>query len=73
MPPREAIADAGLSRMQPILLTTITTVFGVIPLMLANEFWFGLSSAVAFGIVFATALTLIVIPMLYLAFEKSGK
>ncbi len=73
MPPREAIADAGLSRLQPILLTTITTVFGVIPLMLANEFWFGLSSAVAFGIVFATALTLIVIPMLYLAFEKSGK
>jgi multidrug efflux pump subunit AcrB len=68
MMPKEAIADAGDTRLQPILLTSITTIIGVIPLAIADEFWFGLSIAIIFGLAFATMLQLFVIPMLYLQF-----
>jgi len=68
MKPREAIADAGESRMQPIFLTSITTIMSIIPLALADEFWRGLSISIAFGLAFATILQLYVVPMLYLKF-----
>jgi len=66
----EAITEAGEARLQPILLTTITTVLGVIPLAFADEFWFGLTVALATGLVFSTILTLFVIPILYQNFEQ---
>ncbi|MCB9802396.1 efflux RND transporter permease subunit [Candidatus Nomurabacteria bacterium] len=69
--PLEALADAGDTRLQPILLTSITTIFGVFPLALANEFWVGLSVSIIFGLAFATVLQLFVIPMVYL--QLKGK
>jgi len=69
MKPRQAIANAGVTRLQPILLTSITTIAGIIPLTFADEFWFGLSIAIIFGISFATILQLFVVPMLYLKLE----
>jgi multidrug efflux pump subunit AcrB len=69
MRPREAVADAGESRLQPILLTSITTIIGVVPLAMADEFWLGLSVAIIFGLSFATILQLFMIPMLFLKFE----
>jgi multidrug efflux pump subunit AcrB len=69
MTPREAVASAGESRLQPILLTSITTIIGVIPLAMADEFWLGLSIAIIFGLSFATILQLFMIPMLFLKFE----
>ncbi len=71
MPPAEAVANAGSTRLQPILLTSLTTIVGVIPLALADEFWLGLSIAIAFGLAFATALQLYLIPMFYL--KLAGK
>jgi multidrug efflux pump subunit AcrB len=65
----DAIADAGDSRLQPILLTSITTIVGVTPLAFANEFWVGLSVAIIFGLAFATVLQLFVIPMIFVKFE----
>ncbi|PIS04720.1 MAG: AcrB/AcrD/AcrF family protein, partial [Candidatus Buchananbacteria bacterium CG10_big_fil_rev_8_21_14_0_10_42_9] len=65
-----AIAEAGQARLQPILLTTITTIIGVTPLAFTDEFWRGLSVAVGFGIAFATILTLFVIPIWYYWLER---
>jgi len=62
----EAIVEAGRSRMQPILLTTVTTVAGILPLTLSDPIWSGLGASIIFGLIFATLLTLIVIPILYL-------
>ena len=65
----DAIADAGDSRLQPILLTSITTIVGVIPLAFANDFWLGLSISIIFGLAFATVLQLFIIPMIFVKFE----
>lgn len=70
----EAITEAGPARLQPILITSVTTVFGILPLTLTDEFWLGLGSAIIFGITFSTVLTLVVMPCLYKMFEdRQGK
>lgn len=66
----EAIAEAGEARLQPIFLTTVTTIAGVLPLYFADEFWRGLSVTVAFGLAFSTILTLTLIPVLYRWLEQ---
>ncbi|MFA6307977.1 MAG: efflux RND transporter permease subunit [Patescibacteria group bacterium] len=65
----EAVADAGDTRLQPILLTSVTTIMGVVPLAFASEFWVGLSVSIIFGLLFATIFQLFVVPMLFLRFE----
>jgi len=60
-----AIIEAGKSRLQPILLTTITTVFGILPLALQDEFWAWLWFTIVFGLTAGSAMTLFVIPSLY--------
>jgi multidrug efflux pump subunit AcrB len=65
-PLRKAVAEAGRMRMKPILLTTFTTVGGMLPLALfAGPMWAGMAWVVIFGLAFSTALTLLVIPTLY--------
>jgi len=66
----QAIAEAGEARLKPIILTTVTTVLGVTPLAFADEFWRGLSIAIIFGLIFATFLTLFVVPVLYQRSER---
>lgn len=70
---KDALADAGDTRLQPILLTSITTIFGVIPLAIADPFWLGMSIAIIFGLSFATIMQLFVIPMVYLKFEGKNQ
>lgn len=69
MPKKEALVLAGKTRMRPVFLTTITTIGGLLPLFLnlsgGNEFWQPLTGAVIFGLLFATMLTLVVIPVFY--------
>ena len=69
MPLREAIFEAGINRLRPVLLTTVTTIGGLLPLLLnisgGAEFWQPLTAAVVFGLAFATVLTLVVIPVCY--------
>jgi len=66
----DAVMDASISRMQPVLLTTITTVAGILPLALSDPIWGPLGFSMVFGLLFATVLTLAVIPMLYLRFAE---
>ena len=43
-----AIIEAGKARLQPILLTTLTTLFGILPIALQDEFWAGLGFTLIF-------------------------
>jgi multidrug efflux pump len=61
----EVVVAAASSRLRPILLTTIVTVVGMIPLTLASPFWAPLAFAIMFGLAFSLLLTLIFIPMIY--------
>lgn len=65
----EAIIEASISRFRPILLTTITTVFGLIPLWYSGGvMWEPMAISIIFGLIFATVLTLGFIPVLYSLF-----
>ena len=68
-PVKAALVEAGISRLRPVILTTLTTIGGLLPLFLnfsgGAEFWQPLTGAVIFGLAFATVLTLIVIPVCY--------
>ena len=76
LPLREAVVEAGVNRLRPVLLTTITTIGGLLPLLLnisgGAEFWQPLTAAVVFGLAFATILTLIVIPVIYSIAYSTG-
>ncbi len=61
----EVVLDAAGNRLRPILLTTLTTVFGMIPLTYAGDLWAPLAYAVMFGLVFSVIITLVLIPVLY--------
>ncbi len=63
----DAIIEGGVARMQPIFITSLTTIAGVFPLIFANEMWIGLSLTIIFGLMFSTVLTLVIIPMFYAA------
>jgi HAE1 family hydrophobic/amphiphilic exporter-1 len=62
---RTIVLDAAANRLRPILLTTITTIFGMIPLTLAGDLWAPLAYAVMFGLVFSVIITLVLIPITY--------
>ncbi len=66
----EQVADAAVSRFRPIMLTTITTVVGMIPLSTISDFWSPLAFAIMFGLTFAMILTLILVPTLYYRAEE---
>ena len=64
-PPR-AVIEAAQRRLRPILLTTVTTVGGLLPLWLGGgPMWESMAIAIIFGLIFATLLTLGVVPVLY--------
>ena len=62
LPWREAYIEAGRSRLQPIFLTSITTVVGLLPLSLSDEMWAGLGFAIIYGMSLSTILTLLLVP-----------
>ena len=64
-PVREVVLDAASNRLRPILLTTTTTVIGMIPLTYAGDLWAPLAYAVMFGLIFSVVITLILIPIIY--------
>jgi multidrug efflux pump subunit AcrB len=71
--PAEAIYEAGLRRFRPILLTTLTTFGGLTPIItetsLQAVYLIPMAVSLGFGIVFATALILFLVPCLYLVLE----
>jgi len=93
MPLREAIIEAGKTRMTPVLLTATATMLGLVPLAIGLNmdfytlfsefdpkiflggdsvaFWGPLSWTMIYGLSFATVLTLIVLPIMYLLAERT--
>ncbi len=64
--PYAAVVSAALSRLRPILMATVTTVFGLMPLILSvDPLFFSMAVIIAFGLIFGTVLTLGVVPALY--------
>ncbi|MHC4831921.1 MAG: efflux RND transporter permease subunit, partial [Planctomycetota bacterium] len=71
---REAAATAGRIRMKPILLTSLTTIGGLLPLALfGGPLWAGMAWGIIFGLAFSTVLTLVVVPTLYVLFAERFK
>ena len=60
----DIVIEAAVSRLRPIVLTTVTTVIGMIPLTYASALWGPLAFAILFGLSFAMILTLVLIPTL---------
>jgi multidrug efflux pump subunit AcrB len=65
----QAVVDAAVSRVRPVSLGVLTTVLGVIPL-LWDPFFKSLAVVIICGLSFATILTLIIVPTLYVLFFK---
>lgn len=90
---REAVITAGMIRLRPVLLTAITTILGLVPMAFkvnfdfaalvfqynteSSQWWQSMSVAIIFGLALATALTLGVVPALYLGYarlrERTGR
>ena len=68
----ESVVTASRQRLRPILMTTLTTVLGMIPMAIGNgegaEMWNGLGVVVAWGLSISTLITLVLIPTLYAVF-----
>jgi multidrug efflux pump subunit AcrB len=68
-----ALGDAGTRRFRPILLTSLTTFFGLTPMILETsvqaQFLIPMAISLGFGILFATGITLLLIPCLYMMLE----
>ncbi len=76
MPILDAAVAAGRSRMRPILMTTMTTVLGMVPMAVGtgvgSEMWCSLGMVVAWGLSFSTLVTLFLIPVLFAMFALNG-
>jgi multidrug efflux pump subunit AcrB len=74
---REAVERAGASRFRPIVLTAVTTFAGLTPLMLESslqaQILIPMAVSLAFGVVFATGITLLLLPCSYLILEDIGR
>ena len=82
----EAALQAGQTRLRPVLLTATTTILGLTPMAtgiafdfrrlqwvtrsLSSQWWSGMAIAVIFGLAFATVLTLVVVPTLYVSLYR---
>jgi multidrug efflux pump subunit AcrB len=70
MTKEDSIRHAAHDRFQAILLTTATTVLGLIPLAFSDPTWSGLAVSIIFGLTVSSIITLFTLPLLYQKFEK---
>ena len=82
----EAAAEAGVTRLRPVMLTALTTITGLIPMAIgisfdvhtftwatrseSTQWWRNMAVVVIFGLGFATLLTLVVVPSLYVMLSR---
>ncbi len=73
---RRAVIDAGRSRLRPVVMTTLTTILGMVPMAVGSgqgsEMWRPMGVAVIGGLTFSTILTLLFVPVLYCVFAGRG-
>ena len=71
-----AIVTSGRSRLRPVLMTTMTTVLGMVPMAIGtgegSEMWRGLGTCVAWGLSVSTLITLVIVPVMYAVFAGNG-
>ena len=69
----EAVVTAGKSRLRPVLMTSLTTIFGMVPMAIGtgngSEMWQPMGIAIVGGLTFSTFLTLLVVPTIYASFQ----
>jgi multidrug efflux pump subunit AcrB len=69
----DAVVEGGKHRFRPILLTSLTTFFGLTPMILETSiqarFLIPMAISLGFGVLFVTVIALIIVPALYMAFE----
>jgi HAE1 family hydrophobic/amphiphilic exporter-1 len=74
LPLREALTQAGNTKLRPVLITTFTTILGILPLIgsggTGSEIQRPLGLVLVAGIIFSTGLTLVVLPTIYSIFES---
>ena len=64
-----AVVESSVSRLRPVLMAALTTVFGMVPLIFDSLFA-PMAVTIMFGLLFATVLTLVVVPVLYVLFFR---
>ncbi len=73
---RLAVIDGGKSRLRPVVMTTLTTILGMVPMAVGSgqgaEMWRPMGTAVIGGLTFSTILTLLFVPVLYCTFAGRG-
>ena len=73
---RTAVVDGGKSRLRPVVMTTLTTILGMVPMAVGSgqgsEMWKPMGVAVIGGLTFSTILTLLFVPTLYCVFAGNG-
>ncbi|MFW6214609.1 MAG: efflux RND transporter permease subunit [Alkalispirochaetaceae bacterium] len=77
-PIRQAIIEAASTRLRPILLTSLTTIAGLLPTALGvggrSVIWGPMASTIIFGLIFSTVTALIIVPSLYgIFYDKSNR
>ena len=73
---RQAVILGGKSRLRPVVMTTLTTILGMVPMAVGTgqgaEMWRPMGTAVIGGLTFSTILTLLFVPVLYCVFAGKG-
>lgn len=71
-----AVVAAGKSRLRPVLMTTLTTVLGMVPMAIGTgegaEMWNSMGMTVAWGLSVSTLITLVLVPVMYCIFAGGG-
>jgi multidrug efflux pump subunit AcrB len=74
MPLKEALVDAGCRRLRPVMLTSLTTIAGLLPIMMEHSLQaqvvIPMATSLAFGLLFTTLLVLLIVPSFYYFYAR---